>query len=325
MSLFGESVLLVGGSGSVGESLLRSMSQKQDKVVLSVISRNPKRQSEMAVQFPSVNFYVGEMQNQKSMELILDKVQPSLVVIAAGMVSVSLCEDNISDSMNANVSNLIQFMKAIDAYCLKPNEKPLKTIVYISSGNACNPINVYGMSKALGEKVITSMSQKHSNNMIMPKFLTVRFGNLLQTRFGIVRKYQEIAADPLLLSFPLFGLEMTRFFMTGSDCANLIANACKYGQSGEIWVCSDLGVAVSDIAQFFSLKFKKPIQVMERKNGEKLHECLINETELERVRKHNNYWIIQNGCLTESKKSLLQNPFTSSTCRSFISLQSEIE
>lgn len=315
-------MLLVGGSGSVGESLLRIMSQK---VGISVISRNPKRQSELAAQFPLAKFYVGDMQNHKSMEIILQQIQPSTVVIAAGLVSVSLCEENISDSVSANVTNLIEFMKAIDAHCMKPNIKPLQNIVYVSSGNACNPINVYGMSKALGEKVMLSMSQKHINNSFMPKFLTVRFGNLLQTRFGIVHKYQAIAANPLLQSFPLYGLDMTRFFMKDSDCANLIWNCCKYGQSGEIWICSDLGLAVSDIAQFFSVKFNKPIEVLDRKQGEKRHECLINETEIERIRKHDQYWIIQNVAFKMSNKSLMDKPFTSSLCRSFGSLQTEIE
>lgn len=310
-----DSLLIVGGTGSVGESFLRVLTKRKTDVMLHIVSRSKTRQTEMSAMFPNVTFHLADMADRKQMTKILQEVRPSNILIAAGMIGVATCEEKILESISSNVTTLTHCIDTIQTYAC--TELGLRNVVYVSSGNACHPINVYGLCKALAEKLIICASKNKTN----VKWAIVRLGNLMDTQHGILNKYRKIAQDPTQLCFPIFHHGMTRFFMTADESADLISDALKGAQNGEIWIREERGTSVFDIAQFFSQQYNKPIQVLSWKEGEKVHECLINDSERDRTRRVGNYWAIT----TKQRDDVaLKHSLSSDICRPFHRIETEI-
>jgi UDP-glucose 4-epimerase len=157
--------------------------------------------------------------------------------------------------------------------------KKLKTVLLVSTDKACAPTNVYGMCKAIAERIVTSESKYHKEI----KFIGVRYGNVLESRGSIIPlfKHQVLYGDFLTVTHQ----EMTRFIMTLHQSIDLIQKAIKNGQSGEIWIPKIKSMLILDLAEIFSKKFNKPIKITGIRPGEKLHEDLISAPESIRTRK----------------------------------------
>ncbi len=292
----GERVLVVGGSGSLGNHLIRLMTNynlratTKKKIRLMVVSRDENKQWIMKKLFPDVDFYLGDMRDQTRMREVLETARPSIIIVAAALKHIDVCEHQVGECLETNVIGVQRLARAIVAYSqaravagvLQANR--LKTVVFVSTDKACSPVNVYGMSKALSERVVNENGVRYAGEPdLMPKFLCVRYGNVLNSRGSIIPKFSELAADKNSTCFPVTDVRMTRFFMTLDESACLILSAIVYGKPGETWIPNVPAVSILALAEYFSARFKKPVKIVGLRPGEKIHECLINETEIART------------------------------------------
>ena len=156
----------------------------------------------------------------------------------------------------------------------------------VSTDKACLPINVYGMCKAIGERVITS--DLNDNDKI--KYIAVRYGNVLESRGSIIPlfKYQCENKDSITLTHE----NMTRYVMTLEQSADLIESALINAKSGETWIPDLKSMKIIDLAEIFSEIYNKKIKIIGMRPGEKLHEDLISTSESLRCRKEGIYYAI---------------------------------
>jgi FlaA1/EpsC-like NDP-sugar epimerase len=166
----------------------------------------------------------------------------------------------------------------------------LETVLFISTDKACAPVNTYGMCKAISERIMIEKTQFLKN----PKFVTVRYGNVILSRGSIIPLFDSIGKNPEKKEFCVTHKDMTRYFMTLDDSANLIDYAITEGKSGETIIPKEImSYKIFDIASYFSKKYNKPIKIIGIRPGEKIHETLISFTESLRTKESLNYYVIK--------------------------------
>jgi UDP-N-acetylglucosamine 4,6-dehydratase len=293
-----ERYLIIGGTGSLGKKLIERL-LPTDEVI--VYSRDEAKhftiKNELAnhPQFHQLSFFVGDVRDTERLKNAMRQLRPTIILVAAALKQVDTCELSPSESIATNLSGTQNVIDAInDVYRAESliGSMSLRNVLFVSTDKACAPVNVYGMCKALSERVVTSQSLSSSLSWV--KFMCVRYGNVLESRGSIIPlfKYQAENAAFLTVTDP----NMTRFLMTLDNSVDLILHALEHGQSGETWIPMLPSMRIGDLAELFSEMSQKPIRIIGLRPGEKQHEDLINESESVRTTKtdeHPGHYVIQ--------------------------------
>jgi len=276
-SISGKKVLISGGGGSIGSELCRQVAQfgPQSLIVLDCHEFNLYQiDRELNEAFPTIDLQccLIDVVDQVAVEGCLQRYQPDMVFHAAAYKHVPLLESQLRVAIRNNV----QGTRCMAEASVSAN---VKTFVLISTDKAVNPTNVMGASKRAAEVFCQNLNATTETN-----FMTVRFGNVLGSAGSVVPLFREQLAKggPLTVTHR----EITRYFMTIPEAAQLILQATVIGEGGEIFVL-DMGqpIKISDLAhQMIRLSGKKVGEDIEviytgLRPGEKLHEELFHEGE----------------------------------------------
>jgi UDP-glucose 4-epimerase len=155
----------------------------------------------------------------------------------------------------------------------------LECVVFVSTDKACEPTNVYGMAKAMAESAMVEKSL-YINKC---KFVSIRYGNVLNSRGSIIPILHEKGQDPAVTEFSLTHNEMTRFVMTLEQSVALIEHAILHAESGDIVIPELISMNMVDLMAIFSEEYDKPVKVTGLRPGEKMLESLISETQAMRL------------------------------------------
>jgi UDP-glucose 4-epimerase len=284
--------LIVGGTGSLGKKLIERLVVHHHVVVYSRDeAKHWTIKNEMAQHAKKLEFFVGDIRNKQRLADCLRQCKPNYVIVAAALKQVDTCELAPDESLATNVigtQNVIEVVN--EAMSVADNFHPqnrIQAVLFVSTDKACSPVNVYGMCKAMSERVVTSQARTGVPSI---KYLCVRYGNVLESRGSIIPlfKYQMESSDSLTVTDP----NMTRFLMTLDDSVDLITYAIKNGVSGETWIPRLQSMKIGDLAEIFSSISKKPIKYVGVRPGEKQHEDLVNDSESCRTRSTTNHYII---------------------------------
>lgn len=269
--IIGKNILIIGGTGSLGNTLTKTYYQHNN---ITIFSRDENKQWMMKLKYPNVKFVIGDMRNS-SVEKVIRESRPNVIIIAGALKHIDICEYNVSECIDTNIMGVRNIIETV----LSLNDKSIETTLLISTDKSCSPVNVYGMSKAVAERIVTEASIKNSPT----KFLCVRYGNVLNSRGSLIPKFKEIGESKEIATFQVTDERMTRFFMTLEQSVKLIDTAINYGKGGDIWIPFIESFKIMDIARYFSVLYSKPVTVIGTRPGEKIHECLINESEVHRT------------------------------------------
>ena len=165
----------------------------------------------------------------------------------------------------------------------------LEGVCFVSTDKACSPVNVYGMTKALSEAMMVEKSKYLSGI----KLVTVRYGNVLNSRGSIIPMLHKIGKNKTIREFTLTHNNMTRFVMTLEESVDLILYALEKGESGDIIIPELRGCYIRHLIEIFGEKYNKSVNLGKMRYGEKLSESLINETQSLRTEKRDNYYHIR--------------------------------
>lgn len=289
MKLSGEKILIIGGTGSLGRALTGRLS-KTNKVF--IVSRDELKQWTMRNEMEGsgdIDYLVCDMRDAARLEEVLLTTNPHLIIIAAALKQVDTCERTPGESIKTNILGVQNLVEAVERNRARLSD--LEVVLMVSTDKACEPTNVYGMSKAIAERIVTSRSHLHTT----PRFVAVRYGNVLESRGSIIPlyRYQAEHASALTLTHE----DMTRFVMTLDESIDLIMAAVLRGQSGETWIPKLKAMRVKDLADIFASIFSKPVKVTGIRPGEKLHETLISETESLRLENKDSDYVALRGAL----------------------------
>jgi FlaA1/EpsC-like NDP-sugar epimerase len=203
---------------------------------------------------------------------------------AAALKQVPACENYPFEAVKTNVLGA-------QNVCEAAKHNGVKCLVSLSTDKAVKPVNAMGISKAMMEKIVCSQNQFGGKTT----FCCTRYGNVMGSRGSVIPLFRDqIRNDaPLSLTVP----EMTRFLMTLDQSVDLVFHAMTQARGGEIFVRKAPACTVQALAESMRLKYspqgaRHPIKVVGIRPGEKLHEVLVNEYEMQRVTEEKTYFTI---------------------------------
>lgn len=279
-------IMIFGGSGSLGHALIERY--LHDNTIVNY-SRDECKHWKMSLKFKSNNlsFIIGDIRDFSRVETSIIRENPDIIISASALKHIDRCEYQVNECLQTNCMGIFNVVNAIEKNLAQLTN--LETVIFVSTDKACSPVNVYGMAKALGEKIMIekSLYLKDIN------FVTVRYGNVLNSRGSIIPILHQKGNDPEVKEFTLTHDDMTRFVMTLEQSVDLIEHAILFAESGDIVIPSLVSLRVSDLVSLFSEKYNKPIKSIGLRAGEKMLESLINETQSMSMIKGDEYFYIK--------------------------------
>ncbi len=275
--LVGKRVMITGGGGSIGSELCRQIA-RLNPVELIIIDHSEyslyRIDLELRSEFHDLVFYsvLGDICDPATVEKVVGEYKPDMIFHAAAYKHLPILQTQIREAFRNNVVGTKRLAEAADRH-------DVGTFVLISTDKAVNPANIMGATKRVAEMYCQNMNARSQT-----RFITVRFGNVLNSNGSVVPLFQEQIAKggPLTVTHP----EISRYFMTISEASQLIMQAAVLGSGGEIFVL-DMGepVNITYLAEhLIRLAGKEPGRDIEivytgLRPGEKLFEELFHELE----------------------------------------------
>ncbi|THF73366.1 polysaccharide biosynthesis protein [Cohnella fermenti] len=263
----GRRILITGGTGSWGYELVRQLLPQNPERII-VYSRNESSQVAMQRAFEDkrISFCIGDIRDREALVRACSGVD--LIFHLAALKHVPVCEDQPYEALKTNV---IGTQNVIEAAI----ENKVERVINISTDKAANPSNFYGMTKAIGEKLIVYANLLGSDT----KFVCVRGGNVLGTNGSVIHLFMNQIAHKNEIS--LTHRNMTRFFLTLEDAIRLLFKATMESVGGEIFVMTMPTCRIVDLADVLMEAMGKHVDMVETgvRPGEKIHEILLTEYE----------------------------------------------
>ena len=271
MDLSGSTLMISGGTGSFGSTILRYfLSQPVGEV--RIVSRDEKKQEDQRQRFRDsrVKYYLADVRDARTMDMVTRGVD--FIYHAAALKQVPSCEFH---PMEAVATNVIGTANVLDA-AIRNN---VKRVVCLSTDKAVYPINAMGMSKALMEKVVTSKARSVDGGVTV--MASTRYGNVLGSRGSVLPLFMKQVRDgaPITVTDP----EMTRFIMTLGEAVDLCLHAFEHGKNGDLFVQKAPAVTMDIFAEAVRKVMDRPqhpIRVIGTRHGEKRYETLLSREEL---------------------------------------------
>lgn len=265
-------MLIIGGTGSLGNKLIDRYLKDHE---IYVYSRDECKHWKMGIKYSrnqNLKFIIGDIRDDEKIRQTLLRVQPSIVIIAAALKHIDKCEYETNECIYTNILGTKNVLNNIETYqtLLK-----VKTVCFISTDKACSPVNIYGMSKAVSECLMIEKAKEIPNI----KFVTVRYGNVLNSRGSIIPTLHEIGKNDKYDKYTITDRRMTRFVMTLDQSVDLIEHAITEAESGDIVIPNLISCKIIDLIEIFSEIYNKTIIDGKLRSGEKMLESLINETQ----------------------------------------------
>ena len=279
----GKRILVTGGTGSLGHEIVKTLAKYNPKEII-LISRDENKHFNMKnfySQFSFLRFELGDIRDYKRMEEIVKNVD--IVIHAAALKHVNYSEGQPEEFIKTNILGT----KNIIDLTMK-NKIPI--FVGISTDKAVKPVNVYGMTKAIQEKLIIAANSRTKDT----KFINVRYGNVIGSRGSVIPFFKEKISKRETL--PITDPNMTRYLLRITDAVDLILYAIRNGGGGEIFVKKMPAATTIDIAKALAEKLTRnrdyPVEIIGIRPGEKIHELLVSEDEMRRAHEFEEHYII---------------------------------
>lgn len=298
MVLEGARVLVTGGTGSLGNAIVRRLLAGEigTPQSITVFSRDEAKQHDMRLSYlhrkaatdeviyrnfqQLLRFQIGDMRNYDSVARAVRGAD--IVMHAAALKQVPTCEYFPYEAVLTNLHGTQNLVRAISE-----QPTPVKTVVGISTDKACKPINVMGMTKAVMERILVEA------NLSVPAttFLCARYGNVIASRGSVVPLFldQIEHGGPVTVTVDT----MTRFLLSLDGAVDTVFAALRTGQAGETYVPRVPSARVCDLARVLVDGRNIDIVVTGIRPGEKLHEIMVSEEECYRTIERGSYYVIR--------------------------------
>ncbi|MFC0189093.1 polysaccharide biosynthesis protein [Fictibacillus aquaticus] len=281
--MYNSTILITGGTGSWGHELVKQLLQKRPKEI-RIFSRSEASQVSMQRLFDNnskLKFIIGDIRDKDAVNRASAGVD--YVYHLAALKHVPICEHQPYEALKTNVTGTENVIEAAI-------ENGVSKVIYISTDKAANPSNFYGMTKAIGEKLIIHANLLSSKT----KFVCVRGGNVLGTNGSVIHVFKDHIRTKGQVG--ITDMRMTRFFLTLQDAIKLLFKATYESLGGEIFVMKMPTCKITDLAEVLieesGVENVDMIEIGTRP-GEKLHELLLSEYEsVTSVLYDNEYFVI---------------------------------
>lgn len=264
-----KSILITGGTGSFGKKIVDYFLQKDEAERIIIYSRDEFKQYEMLKEFSEkypnkvykLRFFIGDVRDKDRLYRAFKGVD--YVIHAAAMKQVPACEYNPFEAIKTNINGA---QNIVDAAI----DRGVKKVVALSTDKAVNPINLYGGTKLVSDKLFVSANSYRGDEGTV--FSVVRYGNVSGSRGSVIPFFRELLNNGAT-DLPITDIRMTRFWMTLDDAVKLVIKALEESKGGETYVFKNPSYRITDVADAMNPGGK--FNVVGIREGEKLHEVMI--------------------------------------------------
>lgn len=281
--LTNKSILITGGTGSFGNHFTEYVLQNYNPKKIVIYSRDEYKQFIMANKFKDhadkLRFFIGDVRDKDRLTRALNGID--YVIHAAALKQVPSCEYNPMEAIKTNINGA---SNVIDAVLDSPS---VKRVVALSTDKAVNPVNLYGGTKFVSDKLFTAANAYVGNRDL--KFAVVRYGNVAGSRGSVIPFFKSII-DNGKTDLPITDNRMTRFWISLEEGIKLVIKALEETNGGETFISKIPSFKVTDLAEAMLPGCGKPeIGIRE---GEKLHEVMVSKEDAAFTYEYPTHYII---------------------------------
>ena len=264
-----KSILITGGTGSLGKALVkRILKDYPDVKRLVVFSRDEQKQFQMSQEFPdtkfqAIRYFIGDIRDYERVKRALNKID--YVIHTAAMKHVPIAEYNPMECVKTNILGAENIINA----CL---ESDVKSVVALSTDKAAAPINLYGATKLTSDKLFIAANNIRGRNDL--KFSVVRYGNVMGSKGSVIPFFLKRKSEGVL---PITDSNMTRFNITLDEGVEMVLHALENAMGGEIFVPKIPSYKITDLATAICDKCEQ--KIIGVRSGEKIHEEMITTSD----------------------------------------------
>jgi len=269
MELTNKSILITGGTGSLGKALTKHILASFPEVKrLVIFSRDEQKQFQMAQEFsiekyPQIRYFIGDIRDYERLKRAFKGID--FVIHAAAMKHVPIAEYNPMECVKTNVLGAENVINA-------SLETSVERVVALSTDKAAAPINLYGATKLASDKLFVAANNISGWNPI--KFSVVRYGNVMGSNGSVIPFFRKKKEEGVL---PITDPRMTRFNISLKGGVDMVMHALEHAWGGEIFVPKIPSYRIMDVAEAIAPEAEH--RVVGIRPGEKLHEEMITSSD----------------------------------------------
>lgn len=259
----GKSIFISGGTGSFGRNFIRRLLEQYQPKRVVVFSRDELKQYEMQQVFnaPCMRYFLGDVRDAERLRQAMRGID--YVVHAAALKQVPAAEYNPTECIRTNVNGAENIIAAAI-------DNGVKKVVALSTDKAASPINLYGATKLLSDKLFVA-----ANNIAgeqQTRFAVVRYGNVAGSRGSVVPFFSKLIAEGAQ-TLPITDERMTRFWITLDHGVRFVLDSFARMHGGEVFVPKIPSIRIVDLA--LGMAEHLPLRQVGIRPGEKLHELMV--------------------------------------------------
>ncbi|MCE3278356.1 MAG: pseB [Bacteroidetes bacterium] len=269
LDLNGKSILITGGTGSLGKHLTKNILTRFPQVKrLVIFSRDEQKQFEMAQEYPNskypaIRYFIGDVRDIDRLKKAFKGIE--IVIHAAAMKHVPIAEYNPMECVKTNVLGAENVINAA-------LDTEVKNVVALSTDKAAAPINLYGATKLCSDKLFVAANNIRGQHDI--KFSVVRYGNVMGSNGSVIPFFMKKRKEGIL---PITDPNMTRFNISLQGGVDMVLHAIETAWGGEIFVPKIPSYKITDVATAVGPNCKQ--EVVGIRPGEKVHEEMITSSD----------------------------------------------
>ncbi len=281
--LNGKSILVTGGTGSFGNHFVEYVFKNYSPKKIIIYSRDEYKQFIMANKFQDfkeqLRFFIGDVRDKDRLKRALNGVD--YVIHAAAMKQVPTCEYNPIEAVKTNIDGA---MNVVDAVL---DSESVKRVVALSTDKSVNPINLYGGTKLVSDKLFIAANAYVGFRDL--NFSVVRYGNAAGSRGSVIPFFQKIIENGGK-ELPITDFRMTRFWIDLEEGVELVIKALSDARGGETFISKIPSFKITDLAEAMLPGCEKPeVGIRE---GEKLHEVMVTREDSMTTYEYDKHYII---------------------------------
>ena len=277
-----KNILITGGTGSFGKNLVFFLIRYSKAKKIIIYSRDELKQHNLKNKISSgkVRYFIGDVRDYDRLNFALKNVD--IVIHAAALKHIDIAEYNPFEVIKTNILGCQNLVQA----CF---ENKVENLVALSTDKASSPVNLYGATKLIADKLFVAANNYKGNKKI--KFSVVRYGNVFGSRGSVIPLFlNQLKKNEITITNP----EMTRFSITLDDAVKFVLESLECMLGGEIFVPKLKSYSIIDIANAISGK-KTKVRIIGSRPGEKNHEEMVSINDaVNTVEKDNSYIILPN-------------------------------